>query len=414
MKILPLVCVTNTQTPTKSVTPTPTQTTTKTQTPTSTKTPAVSPTSTETRLPTPTPTPTTTYTRTPTQTRTQTPTQTKTSTILPIKLFEGPYNESSTDSGLQADWSYCADRTDLGEAEFVGSSFDEELTIQNKDGKEIKVVNYEQPNDVIEIDGSAIGSGDPDCGQDADGAIPGFVISLNFDVPNGSFVGQANIPFTVERLPDPSVTYPATPIKPSRTPTQTSSMTPTQTPSLSLSMTASKTPTSSPTVSISMSPSSTVTMSPTESKPTPTPTSSEYWNCGIYYPHDTDPDDNIDKPLLGIPTTPPPPSASELCIEPPENIFGRLERKTRYVIDELAWLYRISDPAEKRSLAKSVILQCSSIPELTLTPTPTKTKTPTPTRTKTPTPTRTETPIPTPTRTKTPTPTPSKTQQDQG
>jgi hypothetical protein len=157
-------------------------------------------------------------------------------------------------------------------------------------------------------------------------------------------------------------------------------MTPTQTPSLSLSMTASKTPTSSPTVSISMSPSSTVTMSPTESKPTPTPTSSEYWNCGIYYPHDTDPDDNIDKPLLGIPTTPPPPSASELCIEPPENIFGRLERKTRYVIDELAWLYRISDPAEKRSLAKSVILQCSSIPELTLTPTPTKTKTPTPTQ----------------------------------
>lgn len=364
------ICITKTPTQTKTATPTTTATQTPTQT--MTPTPTDNPTPTPTQTIFPTPSPTITQTITPSITRSPTPskTPTVTPTNLAMKFFTGPMKlpgSDETESSFEADWVYHASADEQGTPEFIGSKLDKPLKFKIKDDDgnitgELETEDYGQIRDIPYIDGPAGGGGI----YTSDTSVHESIIVLRFPI-QGEAVGQAGVPFVVDKVPPPETPTPSISpslsVTPTLSPTQTETPTPTQTPT--------KTLTASPTTTQTASSTQTPTCSISQSH-TPTPTVSISGTNGNQF--------------FGC---------KELECEEPELLLKKL-------FDEVKSLKEQNN----NNYAQGFFIGCAGVtPEptttpsqtMTVTPSPTPTKTVTASPTKTVTPSQSQTPEPTPT-----------------
>jgi len=193
---------------------------------------------------------------------------------LPIKYFKGPFK--AQESPVKADWVYCASSDEKGEPQFIGTQFDTPLEIIDENGVKIKVENYENTEEEIFIDGKKLNGDDIRCPRNSNQNV----MTFEFSVASGIIENQNKIPFTVERIPDPDVTMPATKIPASQTPTPTNTMTSTvpPTPTQTLTPSVSETPTPTATRASTPTPTATFTGTPTKS-PTQSLSMTEKWYC---------------------------------------------------------------------------------------------------------------------------------------
>jgi hypothetical protein len=377
--LTPTPTPTQTQTQTLTTTPTSTPTQTLTQTLTSTQTQ----TSTQTLTSTPTPTQTQTLTTTPTQTPTQTPTLTETQT-----LFEEVYKTGSCDETIDSTGN-------------LTNKVIYYVTINVGEDIGNIILNYDTGGIPDKIEVYFGGTLVSDLGFRGDETFNSLLNDLGYPSVNGS--GSGSFSFS-KNLSSTDVLIKVTSVlnfTPNWFITCSCVLSPTQTPTPTLTQTLTTTPTLTPTQTVTQTETSTSTPTPTQTV-TQTETSTSTPTLTQTLTSTVTPTQTVTQTETSTTTpTPTETSTSTPTLTPTETGTP--------TPTQTSTLTSTPTPTPTETLTSTPTQTLTNTPTSTSTLTPTPTLTPTSTSTLTPTPTSTNTATTTPTPTLTSTPTPTQT-----